>query len=241
MPGTRLDLHLHSALSACAEDILSPRQIVNRALHAKLDMIAVTDHNASAHATLLARLGDACGLTVVPGMEVTTREEVHVLAFLPDLAALQEFQETIDRALPEAGNDSEHFGWQLVYDENDEIVDVDERLRQIGTDIGIDELVARIHACGGCAVPAHVYRSRNSLTSQLGFVNPDGAYDAVEVSPRSWRREGLRAGSAIAGFPVLAGSDAHFVEDIGRFALEVPQTVRSVPQLLGALRELEGV
>jgi predicted metal-dependent phosphoesterase TrpH len=240
MPCTRFDLHLHSALSACAEDVLSPRQIVDRALHANLDMIAITDHNASAHASLVSRLGHACGLTVVPGMEVTTREEVHVLAFLPDIPTLEAFQATIDRALPQAQNDSEHFGWQLVYDENDEIVDVDERLRQIGTDIGIDELVAHIRACGGCAVPAHVYRHRNSLTSQLGFVAPDSGYDAVEVSVRTWRREGLQLGDRIAGYPVVVGSDSHFIEDIGRFALEVPQTVHSVPQLLGALRRLEG-
>jgi predicted metal-dependent phosphoesterase TrpH len=239
MTSTRFDLHLHSALSACAENTLSPRQIVARALESKLDMIAVTDHNASAHASLLARLGGDCGLTVVPGMEVTSREEVHLLALFADLAGLHAFQETVDGALPEARNDAEHFGWQLVYDEHDEVVDVDERLRQIGTDLGLDDLIERIHAGGGVAVPAHIFRARNSLTSQLGFVNPGAAYDAVEVSVRSWRQQGLALGHTIAGYPVIVGSDAHFLEDIGRSPAEIPQTVRTVPELLAALRRME--
>lgn len=239
MTGTRFDLHLHSALSACAENTMSPRQIVARALDSRLDMIAVTDHNASAHAPLMARLGEESGLVVVPGMEVTTREEVHVLALFADLAGLRAFQETVDGALPEAQNDAEHFGLQLVYDEHDEVVDVDERLRQIGTSLGIDALTERIRACGGVAIPAHVFRGRNSLTSQLGFINPDGGYDAVEVSVRTWRQQGLRLGQRVAGFPVIVGSDAHFVEDIGRFCLETPTPVRTVPQLLGVLRQLE--
>ncbi|MBT3287135.1 MAG: PHP domain-containing protein [Victivallales bacterium] len=238
MTHTRFDLHLHSALSACAENTLSPRQIIACAVHAKLDMIAITDHNASNHATLASRLGQDCGLTVVPGMEVTTREEVHVLALFTELTGLQALQETVDNALPEAANDTEHFGWQVVYDEDDEIVDVDERLRQIGTDLGIDDLTGHIRDFGGVAIPAHVYRARNSLTSQLGFVNPDGDYDAVEVTARTWGREGLQLGNTIGGFPVLAGSDSHFVEDIGRFALEIPDHVSTVPQLLGVLRNL---
>lgn len=239
MTATRFDLHLHSALSACAENTLSPRQIVARAVESNLDMIAVTDHNASAHAPLLARLGEACGLVVVPGMEVTSREEVHLLALFADLAGLHAFQKTVDGALPEVRNDTDHFGWQLVYDERDEVVDVDERLRQIGTGLGLDDLVDRIHAGGGVAVPAHVFRARNSLTSQLGFVNPGAAYDAVEVSVRTWRQQGLHLGQTIAGYPVIVGSDAHFLEDIGRCPAAVPQAVRTVPELLAALRQME--
>ncbi|MDX9981758.1 MAG: PHP-associated domain-containing protein [Lentisphaeria bacterium] len=239
MTSTRFDLHLHSALSACAENTMSPRQIVARAVESNLDMIAVTDHNASAHAPLLARLGEACGLVVVPGMEVTSREEVHLLALFADLAGLRAFQETVDGALPEARNDADYFGWQLVYDERDEVVDVDDRLRQIGIGLGLDALVERIHAGGGVAVPAHVFRARNSLTSQLGFVNPGAGYDAVEVSVRSWRQQGLRLGQTIADYPVIVGSDAHFIEDIGRCPAEVPRAVRTVPELLAALRQME--
>lgn len=239
MTATRFDLHLHSALSACAENTLSPRQIVARARESKLDMIAVTDHNASAHAALVARLGADCGLVVVPGMEVTSREEVHLLALFADLAGLRAFQDTVDGALPPARNDTGHFGWQLIYDEHDEVVDVDEQLRQIGTELGLDDLVARIHACGGMAVPAHVFRARNSLTSQLGFVNPDGGYDAVEVSLRTWRQRHLQPGQRIADYPVLVGSDTHFLEDIGRCRFQVPGRIRTVPELLGALHRLE--
>jgi predicted metal-dependent phosphoesterase TrpH len=105
----------------------------------------------------------------------------------------------------------------------------------MGTDLGLEEVIDRVHATGGVAIPAHVFRSRNSLTSQLGFINPDDGYDALEVSVRDWRQRDMHLGDAVSGFPAIAGSDAHFVEDIGRFALDAPAAVRNVPQLLGAL------
>lgn len=216
----RADLHVHTALSACAEDLMSPGRVLAQARRAGLDAIAITDHNASAHAALALRLAPAFGLRVVPGIEVATREEVHVLVYFPAAPALADFQRRLDAALPDRPHPQETLGWQLVYDEKDEIVDTDDRLRQAGADIGLDELVDDIHARGGLAVPAHVGRARNSLISQLGFIPAGADYDAVEVMANTWRREGWRHGRTLDGYAAITNSDAHFLDDVGRTALD---------------------
>jgi predicted metal-dependent phosphoesterase TrpH len=232
---TRFDVHIHTALSACAENVLSPRQILSRARAARLDVIAVTDHNASANALVAVRLADAYGVRVIPGMEVASREEAHVLVFFEAAAALADFQELIDRGLPAEPNVPAVFGHQLVYDEQDEIVGIDERLRQVGTALTLEQVVAEAHQRGGLAVPAHVYRPRNSLWSQLGAIPAGAGFDAVELSRAHWRERGLRLGDRLAGYYALAGSDAHFLEDVGRFGLETREAAAASRFVLAAL------
>jgi len=236
----RVDLHVHTALSACAENTMSPAQIVARASAAGIDMLAVTDHNASANVDATIALGQAMGLRIVPGMEVTTREEAHVLALFDQPEALFELQTVIDDALPEEENLVGFFGMQLVYSDDDEISDVDGRLRQVGADLGLESIVCEIRKLGGCVVPSHVFRRRHSLTSQLGFV-PEGAdFDAVEVSRRVWVHDGYRLGQTVAGYPAVTASDAHFLEDVGRHSMDLPGSFETVAQVLGAVRELAG-
>jgi len=235
---TRFDLHIHSALSACAEDVISPRLLLARARAADLTLLAVTDHNASANVAPSVRAGGDCGVCVIPGMEVTSREEVHVLVFFPDLDALRDFQDLVDRSLPDAPNLPEVFGRQLVYNDDDEIVDVDDRLRQVGTSIGLAELQDEVKTRNGTFIPAHVYRTRFSLWSQLGFVDTAAGYDAIELSRRDWVRGGHKLGDRVDGYAAITGSDAYFLEDIGRAVLEVPENVGGMEGLMQAIRRV---
>ncbi len=237
---TRFDLHIHSALSACAEKTLSPARIIGRALAAGLSVVALTDHNASANVPPAVEAGQRCGVGVIPGVEVTTREEVHVLAFFEDVETLADWQALLDEALPSAANRPEFFGYQLLYDAGDEIIGVDERLRQVGVGLGLDAIADEVHARGGVVVPAHVFRRRHSLTSQLGFVAPGAGYDAIEVTAAEWRRGGYRLGQRLHGYPVVAGSDSHFLEDVGRFWLELAEPVRGAADILAAVRRRTG-
>lgn len=218
-----IELHCHTALSACAENVLSPAQVLETARRRGVAMVAVTDHNASAHAALAWRLAGRNGTPVVlPGIEITTREEVHLLGLFPNDGPLADLQELLDAHLPQAENDTELFGPQVLYDEADEIVGLDERLRQTAVGLGFDQLLVEIHQRGGLAVPAHVFRTRNSLASQLGFIDETADVDALEVRRRIWKREGYQWGCYLHGFPVLTGSDAHFLEDVGKNALNAP-------------------
>src|SRR5271157_2184932 len=225
---TRFDLHIHSALSACAEMIMSPRQILRRARAAGLTVLTLADHNASGHVSLALRLGRDNGILVIPGMEVASREEVHLLVYFTEMTALTEFQELVDRNLPEEANSPEIFGYQLLYDDQDEIVGCDERLRQVGTGLGLDEIITTVHGLGGAVVPAHIYRKRYSLMSQLGFVDSTAAFDAVEIARPGWVKGDCRLGQRVEGFPALTGSDAHFLEDVGRLRMELEGSVEGI-------------
>jgi len=237
---TRFDLHIHSALSACAENTLSPRRIVDRACQAGITLLALTDHNASANVPPALEAGRRHGVGVIPGIEVTTREEAHVLVLFDDLDTLTDWQAVVDAALPAVPNRVEFFGPQIVYDAADEIVGVDERLRQVGIEMGIDAITEAVHERGGVVIPAHVFRRRHSLTSQLGFIDPTAAYDAVEVTPREWRQQAHQLGRLVSGFPVVAGSDSHFLEDVGHWWLEVVEDVTTARGLMSAIRRLAG-
>lgn len=233
---TRLDLHVHTALSACAEDVMSPRQVLDRAERRAVDVLAITDHNAVVAAESAYRMARTSSVRVLPGMEITTREEVHLLALFDDPSPLHELAVLVDYNLPAGENDDALFGYQLVYDERDEIIGVDDRLRQTAVMLSIDRLVDEIQALGGLAIPAHVFRPRNSLTSQLGFIDPTAGYDALEVRWRYWQTGEYQLGDRIEGFAVMTGSDAHFLEDVGRQCLELNAPVFTVADLKEALQ-----
>ena len=235
------DLHVHTALSACAENALSPRRIVERAHQNGVRLVGITDHNASANVRPAIEAGQRCGVVVLPGVEITSREEAHVLVFFDHIDALDEWQTVIDAHLPEESNITEVFGHQLLYDARDEIVDVDERLRQVGVSLGLDQLVREIHERGGIVIPAHVNRPRHSLTSQLGLIDPNAGFDALEIRWRDWCRDKHRLGDRLHGYPLLTGSDAHFLEDVGRVALELtagPEEVAHITALTTAIKEM---
>lgn len=212
-----VDLHVHTALSACAENIMSPRRILERAAEKGIKVLAITDHNASRHVSVARRLSSQFDITIFAGLEVTSREDAHVLAYFPGDEALTCFQELVDNHLPDL--DGLPAGDQVIYDDQDEIIDLDPKPRQFGLDLGVNRLVEEIHSRGGRAVPAHIHRGRFSLTSQLGFIPPDSGFDAVELDWRDWRNNQWQAGKRCDGYPVLTGSDAHALNDVGAHAM----------------------
>ncbi len=216
----RIDLHIHSALSACCDDGMSPGVILDMASKRNLDVVSITDHNAVQHSITACQLSKKTSVVVTPGVELTTREEVHLLAYFPDVESLLKLEKKIDSCLPKAGNNPGVFGYQVRYDLNGEIVELDNKLRQTALDMGLDNLVDFIHDLGGLAVPAHIDKDSFSMLSQLGFLDPEANFDAVEISKFKWEKEGFHLADIWEGFPVLSGSDSHVIEDIGLFFME---------------------
>jgi len=216
----RIDLHIHSALSACGDDIMSPQLILEQAVQKELNLISITDHNTVQHSILACKLSEDMPIRVIPGVELTSREEVHLLAYFPNIEALLKIEKEIENYLPKRKNNSQVFGNQLYYDLNGEIIGIDDVLRQVALDIGLDNLIDFIHRIKGIAVPAHIDKDRFSLLSQLGFLDQEADYDAVEASKFKWRKEKYQLGDTWDGFPVIAGSDSHGVEDVGLFFME---------------------
>ncbi|MDD4776768.1 MAG: PHP domain-containing protein [Fermentimonas sp.] len=210
------DLHIHTCLSPCGDEDMSPRNIIRIAKERDMQIIAITDHNTTRNVRVCMELGMRKGVFVIPGCEVNTVEEVHCLCYFPDLQVLDKFQQFLDSRIADLINDPEKFGYQVAVDESDVIIYEEERSLFTGIMDGIDALAEEVHKLGGIFVPAHIDRPVNSLLSQLGFIPPDLKYDALEVSKRTLLSDFEKMHPELAGEFFLRNSDAHYTDDIAK-------------------------
>jgi 3',5'-nucleoside bisphosphate phosphatase len=236
----RADLHIHSVLSPCGDLDMSPVRIIKEAKQKQLDIIAITDHNATHHASLMVELGKKEGITVFPGVEINTREEVHCLAFFEDLITVQKFQEYIELKLPVVKNDPKKFGMQLVVNENEEILQEYNKLLIIALEASIEEIEKQVHELGGVFIPAHIDRLVNGIYSQIGFIPESLLLDALEVSNLQNLKQLENRKNDQYKYAVIQNSDAHNLESIGskntNYYLEEP----TFKEWLMALRQTNG-
>ncbi len=217
----KADLHVHTCLSPCSSLDMSPREVVSAALAKGIDLIGICDHNSAENVLAVKKAGERNGLMVLGGMEVTSAEEAHLLVFFDDDDDLLDFQEFIYRNL--AGRNDEHsFGLQVIADDEDGVSGFCEKLLIAATALPAEEIVAKARAAKGAnlVIAAHVDRESFSIIGQLGFIPPELALDAVEVSALSSAEELRERFPDCRNYPVIAGSDAHHPDDIGsRFTL----------------------
>ncbi|MFP4470421.1 MAG: PHP domain-containing protein [Bacteroidales bacterium] len=222
----RADLHIHTVLSPCGDLEMSPENIVAAAKAKNLDIIGITDHNSTRHCRLISKLAGEQGIFVLCGAEITSEEEVHCLAFMPDFAALDKLQDYLDAHLPDIKNDVNKFGYQVQVDEEENIIYEEEKLLISAIDQNIDEIADFVQVHGGIFIPAHINRPMFGLISQLGFVPPDLRYDALEISRHVTREGFLAEHPYLASSVIIRTSDAHFPENLGEvfttFELEAP-------------------
>lgn len=173
-----------------------------------LDMIGICDHNSAENVMAVMKAGLREGLSVIAGMEVTCREEAHILGLFEDEHALMQMQEVVYANLPGTYYD-ESFGPQTVVDEWDHAIGANHRLLIGATTLTVEQVVEAVHQHSGIAIASHVDRERFSLIGQLGFIPEGLSLDAVEVSRPSTMQQTYN-------YPVVTSSDAHFLEDIGR-------------------------
>ena len=220
------DMHIHSVLSPCGDIDMSPSAIVARAKERGMDIIGLTDHNSTLNADVTRRLGEKVGLHVLMGAEVTTREEVHCLAFMPTVEKLSEFQAFLDSRVIFFENDVDRFGYQLVVDEDENVLDQVPHLLINALDLPMQELQQKVFEMGGIFIPAHIDRTTFSLSSQLGFIPEGLKFNALELSSHC-KRDGykfLKDCPWFDGYNFIQSSDAHFIEDIAKIhsVLEMP-------------------
>ncbi|MDI9570332.1 MAG: PHP-associated domain-containing protein [Pseudomonadota bacterium] len=235
----RCDLHIHTCLSPCAELDMHPRAIVRRALEKKLDIIGICDHNASENVGYVQRAASGLPLAVLPGMEVSSREEVHTLALFENIDGLRNFQELVYAHL-EGENDEEVFGCQVIVNENDEVEGFNSRLLIGATSLPLQEVIAGIHGEGGIAIASHVDRESFSVLGQLGFIDPSFAFDALEFTPRMCLERARLCHPELARYPFVSSSDAHFIGDIGRGWTEMMLAEASFREIRLALAGAKG-
>ena len=223
------DLHIHSCLSPCANDDMTPANICGMAMLKGLQMIAVTDHNSARNLPAVKACCDAYGLLMIPGMEITTREEVHLLGYFETVEQALDFSEFLRPHMPPKKNKPQFFGNQYVMDEDDNIIAEEDELLIGASDLRLSELTRIIRERGGFPVPAHINRGSNGLLINLGMMPDELGFTAVEV----WRALPC-AHTPQAGKVILHSSDAHNLGDI----LEAEITVKLPERSAGAFLEM---
>ena len=203
------DLHIHSCLSPCGDNDMTPNNIVNMSILKGLDIIAVADHNSCGNVRAVSDAADG-RITVIPAMEITTAEEVHMLSLFPSIEAAEEAEIHIKKNLPDIKNRAEIFGNQYFMDKNDEICGEEEKLLVSATNLDIYEVTDLVSSCGGIAIPAHIDRSSYSIISNLGFIPPDISFPCVEITAKN-----LESFSQdYKDYRIITNSDAHYLWDI---------------------------
>ncbi|MDZ7289058.1 MAG: PHP domain-containing protein [candidate division KSB1 bacterium] len=233
------DLHIHTCLSPCGDLDMSPRDIVRTARSRGIDMIAICDHNTAENIEAVMRAARGHELAVLPGMEVTSQEEVHILALFENLADALTLQSVIYAHLP-GENDEEAFGLQVVVNEFSEVLSFNRKLLIGATDLSISAVVAAIHRFGGLAVAAHIDREGFGIIGQIGFIPKDLQLDALEISPRMTVEEARKKFEVYSDYTFISSSDAHFIEHIGQSTTRFMLTEPSLGEIKKALRREDG-
>lgn len=208
------DLHIHSCLSPCGDNDMTPNNIVHMAKLKGLDAIALTDHNSCLNCGAAARAGACAGLLVVPGMELCTAEDIHCICLFATVAAAEAFGREVRALLPDIPNRPDIFGEQLVLDEGDNAVGREERLLINAAAIDFDSVYGLVRAHGGTAFPAHADKAANGVAGILGALPPEAGFPAAELSPSCDAEAFVRANPSFAGLPLLHDSDAHYLWQI---------------------------
>ncbi|HZK34687.1 MAG TPA: PHP domain-containing protein [Bacillota bacterium] len=198
-----IDLHIHSALSPCSDDDMTPNNIVNMAILNGLDAIAVTDHNCCDNVEALVKVaGDR--LIVIPGMELQTIEEVHLLSYFPTLESMYLFNDNISEYYNGIANDPQLFGNQLIMNDLDEIVGRKEQLLISSLNLSLDQAVKIVRKYSGIVVPAHINKSSYSIVSQLGFIP-----DYLQFTLLEYSQDFHFSPSEYSKYTLIRSSDAH--------------------------------
>ncbi len=209
-----VDLHIHSALSPCADNDMTPNNIIGMALVKGLDIIAVTDHNSAENLEAFDQCSKGTDLVVVPGMELETREEIHMVCLFPSVEAALNMQDMVYNHLPLLKNREEIFGEQLILTSEDTIRSHLGRMLLTAADISLED--AFRHACelGGAAIPAHIDRASFSIISNLGQIPKEIGFKFLEISRYNNLNDLIKKNDYLKGYNIIRSSDAHTLGDI---------------------------
>lgn len=233
------DLHIHTCLSPCGELEMTPSKVVQTCKEKGIDIIAICDHNSAENVEWVQKAAEKYDIYVLPGMEITTSEEVHILAFFDTCDQVMTLQNYVYSNLLPGENNDDLFGMQVVANEKDEVEKIVHKLLIGGTTISLNQAIEKIHSLKGLAVPAHIDRENFSILAQLGFIPDEFNADALELSFRGEINEILQI-TGVRGFPIIRSSDAHQLSDIGRITTSMCIETVSMDELKKAFMRESG-
>lgn len=236
MPRYAYDLHIHTCLSPCGDNEMTPPNIANMAYVKGLDLIAVTDHNSAKNARAVMNAARDLPLTVIPGVELTTAEEIHVVCLLPDADSAEAFDRELETHMPQIPNQPDYFGDQLLMDENENVTGTFPWLLPNALDLSIDAVPALCEKFGGVCFPAHIDRPANGILAVFGLLPDTPVFPTLEVhDPEKFFADPANEAYR-AEHRVLTSSDAHRLGDMAEAVhfLELPEN--SFAALRAAIR-----
>ncbi len=216
-----------------------PPLIVQAALENNIDLIAITDHNASGNVRAVQKAAEGTSLTVLPGMEVQSREDVHLLTMFENPEALEAWQAFVDKALPNRPNGTDFFGEQFIVDETGEFIRSEPRLLLTSTDFSIDEIFERVQALEGIVIPAHVERTSYGLFPSLGSISEKWNVLALEISRHTTPEKVAETFPAVRKYPLIQSGDVHRLDEFlgtTMFTIDSP----SLMEIRMAFNNIEG-
>ncbi|MFZ5352966.1 MAG: PHP domain-containing protein [Bacillota bacterium] len=236
-----VDFHIHTALSPCSDEDMTPNNIVNMALLKGLDIIAITDHNSCENIPAVMEVAHRNGLMVIPGMEVQTKEEVHVICLFKKIESAMKLGEIVYNSLPDIKNNEEVFGSQLVFNAEDEVVSKIDKLLLSSTILSINDVFTLTRGLGGICIPAHIDKSGFSIISNLGFIPPALKVKTIELSKKIQPESIFTKWSFLKRYNYIISSDAHYLWDISEREFFIELDCLSVSELFAKLDDFAGL
>ena len=222
------DLHLHSCLSPCGDMDMTPNNLVNMAKLLGLDVIALTDHNTALNCPAAIKVGEEIGVLVIPGMELTTAEDIHAVCLFPTLEQALAFSEYVDEHRIKVKNKAHIYGAQAILNEDDEQIGEIEHLLLPASFIGIAEAYGKAKEFGGICYPAHIDRDSLSILSVLGEIDPACGFRTAELADIAKLDELKKQHPILNEMNIVTCSDAHYLENMkdAQNALDLPELTR---------------
>lgn len=229
------DLHIHSCLSPCGDDDMTPANIAGMAAIKGLDVIAVTDHNSCKNCPAVLAAAEEYGILAIPGMEINTSEEVHAVCLFEELKAAMEFDAYVYEKLIPFPNKEEIFGKQQIYDAFDQVCGTVPNLLINAADISFEGLWQLVRGYGGVMFPAHIDKTANSLIANLGFIPPDSRFTTAEVKDLKKLHSLKKENPYLEKCRIISNSDAHYLEHIHEPELTLNVKEKTAKAVLKAL------
>ncbi len=208
------DLHIHSCLSPCGDNDMTVNNIAGMAAIKGLNLIALTDHNTSANCPAFFEACRANGIVPIPGMEITTSEDIHLVSLFPTLEKAMSFEKIFTDYRMKLVNKPEKYGDQLILDAGDNVVGHDEWFLPAATSLSLEDAVSLVRSHDGFCYPAHIDREANGIIAILGTLPEEPGFNCVEFSPNADKEEYKRNYPSLESKHILTSSDAHYLWDI---------------------------
>lgn len=206
------DLHIHSALSPCADVLMSPNNILNMAMLKELQIIAVTDHNSCLQLDVIEELKDSYEMLIVPGAEVEVKEHYHVLCLFRSFEDARKFQKNLDLYLNVKMHDEEIYGEQNIFNAFDDIIHNHQISLMGSSNIGLLQLRKMIDTLDGVMILAHIEKYKDGIVEKIKTIYHD-VFDAIEVNA-NYDITKIENELNTLTYNIIRDSDAHQIMDI---------------------------